>query len=77
VGRGRDREWGAVAAITVKAAAVRAEDKVPVRAWARVEDKVPARANARGRRTEASSQRKAEGETVRKIKARDQRSEVR
>ena len=52
-GRGRDQEWGAVAAITVKAAAaaVRAEDKDSAKAWGRVEDKVPARANARVRRT--------------------------
>lgn len=34
-GRDRNREWGAVAAIKVKAAAVRAEDKVPARATAR------------------------------------------
>ena len=60
VGRGRDREWDAVAAITVKAdaAAERAEDKVLAKAWARVEDKVPARANARGRRTDDRGQRK-------------------
>ena len=59
VGRGRDREWGAVAAITVKAAAVRAEDKVPARATARaavraaVRDVVRA-VEAGGQRTEAS-----------------------